>query len=528
MSPLKLSGAFIVLAAILIGTPGAALAQTSDDDQAVVSDIQARLFDDSVLKSLDIRVFCKDGVVTLSGAVNTELEKAAVERLARQEPGITEVHNNLTLVKALPPGTDSPTASDSANPAPDPNAAPATPTSTITVPSGFTLTIRMIDGIDSSTNKVGDAFHATLEDPLRIGDSIVAPKGTDVFGKLVRVDKNGKIAGAGKLSLALTGMQIKGQLVPISSATYEVAGKGRGKQSAERIGGGAAAGAVIGGMAGGGAGAAIGAGAGAAGGTLIQLITHGDRLRVPSESVLEFTLQQSVDLPRPDSQPVSASATPAAAAPPTPNSSAATANSSVANSVAGGLATSNAPAPATTNEPQASSTAAPQAQQTPPTQPADIRSVDFRNFSYHPACSNQDIQTENGHWEGGSEDSSEYFDVVSVTYGDLFNDGREEAIVLTACSGVANVQFGDILIFSEDATGPRVVAQLQPRDWGKGEEDNGGGFQVSGVEVANHDLTVRYYAGGSAAQPGWIITAIFHWDGHQFNRVSASRKEFTQ
>ena len=518
MSPLKFGYASILLAAFLIGTPHAAIAQSSVDDEAVASDIQARLFDDSVLKSMDIRVFCKDGVVTLSGAVNTELEKAAVERLAKQEPGVTEVHNNLTLVKALPPGTDSPTAVDSANPAPDPNAAPATPASTITVPTGSTLTIRMIDDIDSSTNKVGDAFHASLENPLQIGDTIVAPKGTDVFGKLVRVDKNGKIAGAGKLSLALTGMQIKGQLVPISSANYDVVGKGRGKESAERIGGGAAAGAAIGGMAGGGAGAAIGAGAGAAGGTLIQLITHGDRLRVPSESVLAFTLQQSVDLPRPDSQPASASAAPAAAPPAAPTPSAPAASSSVANSVAGGLATSNAPAAAPASDQQASPAAAPQAQ------PADIRSVDFRNFSYHPACSNEDIQVENGHWEGGSEDSSEYFDVVSINYGDLFHDGRDEAIVLGACSGVANVQFGDILIFSADAGAPHVVAQLQPRDWGTGELDNGGDFQVSDVQVVNHDLAISFYAGGSRAQPASVVTAIFHWDGHQFNRVSSSRK----
>jgi hypothetical protein len=175
-----------------------------------------------------------------------------------------------------------------------------TQTNSITLPSGTSITVRMIDDVDSSRNKAGDAFHASLESPLVANDTVVATKGADVFGKLVHVDKNGKIAGAGRLSLALTGIQIKGQLVPISSATYELVGKGRGKQSAERIGGGAAAGATIGGIAGGGAGAAIGAGAGAAGGTLVQLLTHGDHLRVPSESVLEFTLEQPADLPRDD------------------------------------------------------------------------------------------------------------------------------------------------------------------------------------------------------------------------------------
>lgn len=45
-------------------------------------DIQSKLFEDSPLKTRDVRVSSQDGVVTLSGIVNTDLEKAAVERIA--------------------------------------------------------------------------------------------------------------------------------------------------------------------------------------------------------------------------------------------------------------------------------------------------------------------------------------------------------------------------------------------------------------------------------------------------------------
>jgi len=99
------------------------------------------------------------------------------------------------------------------------------------------------------------------------------------------------------LTLELTGIRIYGNIVPVESTEYEVAGKGRGKQSAERIGGGAVVGAVIGAIAGGGKGAAIGATVGAGAGTAVQVLTHGEQVRIPSETLLEFTLQQDVTAP---------------------------------------------------------------------------------------------------------------------------------------------------------------------------------------------------------------------------------------
>jgi hypothetical protein len=164
----------------------------------------------------------------------------------------------------------------------------------ITIPAGTSLLVRMIDGVDSSKNQVGDTFEGSLESPLMVGDAVVAERGADVFGKLARVKSAGKISGGAELTLELTGVRIAGNIVPIDSTTYEVAGKGRGKESAGRIGGGAALGAIIGAVAGGGAGAAIGAGAGAAAGTTIQLVTHGEKVRIPSETLLEFKLEHDV------------------------------------------------------------------------------------------------------------------------------------------------------------------------------------------------------------------------------------------
>jgi hypothetical protein len=173
----------------------------------------------------------------------------------------------------------------------------AAPTEGIKIPAGTSLFVRMIDSVDSSRNQVGDAFHASLEDPLVVGNTVVAGKGADVYGKLAQVKEAGHISGGSELRLELTGIRINGSIVPIDSTDYDVAGKGRGGQSAGRIGGGAVLGAVIGGIAGGGRGAAIGAGAGAGAGTAVQLATHGEQVRIPSETLLEFRLQQEVMAP---------------------------------------------------------------------------------------------------------------------------------------------------------------------------------------------------------------------------------------
>jgi hypothetical protein len=184
--------------------------------------------------------------------------------------------------------------------APAAAAAPAhAASSTVTVPSGTHLLVRMIDGVDSSQNKVGDRFHASLEDNLVVNNVVVAPKGADVYGRLSESKSAGSISGKSQLRLELTGISINGQTQTIATSDYEVSGKSRGTQSAERIGGGAALGAIIGAIAGGGKGAAIGAGVGAGAGTGIQVLTKGEQVRVPSETLLDFTLDSPLTVTLP-------------------------------------------------------------------------------------------------------------------------------------------------------------------------------------------------------------------------------------
>jgi hypothetical protein len=162
----------------------------------------------------------------------------------------------------------------------------------VTIPAGQSLLVRMIDGVDSSKNHVGDVFHASLETDLTVGNTIVARKGTDVYGRLADAQKSGTFSGKSELQLELTRMVIDGKDYPVVSSDYTLQGKGQGAATAKKVGGIAAAGAIIGAIAGGGKGAAIGAAAGGATGAGVQVLTKGQQVKVPSETLLEFRLQQ--------------------------------------------------------------------------------------------------------------------------------------------------------------------------------------------------------------------------------------------
>src|SRR5690348_1898465 len=198
------------------------------------------------------------------------------------------------------------TAPSAAAPAPAPvikeAAAPVQATSAasganVLVPAGTHIVVRMIDGIDSDQNRVGDTFQASLEDPLIVDSTQIAAKGTTVYGKLEQAKSAGRIQGQSELRLVLTGIMLNGATRNIVTGDYEVQGSSRGHQTAKRAGIGALTGGVIGAIAGGGKGAAIGAGVGAGAGTAVSVMTHGQQVHVPSETVLDFTLEQPVQLP---------------------------------------------------------------------------------------------------------------------------------------------------------------------------------------------------------------------------------------
>lgn len=171
------------------------------------------------------------------------------------------------------------------------------PQKQVSIAAGTRILIRMIDSIDTTKQKAGYRFTASLETNLQSGNTVVAPRGTTVYGHLVSASSSGRMKGSSELSLELTDIVINGTAYPLLTSTYSIKGKGEGSNTAKKVIGGAGLGALIGGIAGGGKGAGIGVLVGAAGGTAIAASKKGEQLSIPSESLIEFRLQQPASLP---------------------------------------------------------------------------------------------------------------------------------------------------------------------------------------------------------------------------------------
>ncbi|MEN6537236.1 MAG: hypothetical protein ABFD89_26525 [Bryobacteraceae bacterium] len=202
------------------------------------------------------------------------------------------------------PAAPSPAAAPAPMAAPAPEAAPepakaaeaTDSTAAADIPAGTEIVIRMIDDVDSETSRVGQTFKASLDEPIVVNSKTVVPRNVDVTAKLVEDQQSGKLTGRTELTLALVDITIDGKQVPVITQEVTQASESRTGRTAKVVGGTAALGAIIGAIAGGGKGAAVGATTGAGAGAAVQVLTKGQRVRIPSETRLTFTLKNPVRL----------------------------------------------------------------------------------------------------------------------------------------------------------------------------------------------------------------------------------------
>ena len=301
----------------------------SRDDAQVASDVQGKINADSNIQNKQITVNANRGVVTLTGSVNNDLERSSAANDASQVDGVKTVVNNLELSNAgLPAAAPAEQPSSAINePAPRPRAtrptrraapsrnysessasntgigssapastysAPAEPVrpASVTIAEGTPVSVVLIDGLSSESNHDGDTFRATLSAPL-VGenDQVAIPANSEIEGRVVTAHPSSHFSGHSELVLQVTKISAGGKSYDVNTSEWSKQGTGRGKRTAETIGGGAGIGALIGALAGGGKGAAIGAGVGAAAGTGVQGVTHGEAVRLAPETRLDFRLQ---------------------------------------------------------------------------------------------------------------------------------------------------------------------------------------------------------------------------------------------
>jgi hypothetical protein len=329
------------------------------DDASLTAALQSRIAGDGALSNEPIQSAVQDRVATLSGTVSSDAARSLAAADAAQVAGIKTVVNNLTVqapqpmvaAAATPPPPAPMPVAPKPKPAPAtrpkpapvvPDAPPAEPPApqvavappppppppaqdlppappppppvpefrNITVPPGTTIPIRITETLDSATTQQGDLFTGTVAADVIIDGLVVIRQGTPVSGRVSAVQEAAHYKGSSLLTIELTSISRRGERLTVTTDPYSVKGKGRGANTAEKVGGGAAVGAILGGIIGGGKGAAIGAAAGGGVGAGANTITRGEQVQIPSESLVRFNLTSTLSIKVPTKETDSTTTSP--------------------------------------------------------------------------------------------------------------------------------------------------------------------------------------------------------------------------
>jgi hypothetical protein len=317
----------ILMLAMVLGVLAGCSRKSTRTDAQIATEVQNKIYRDTVIQDRQIEVYAANGVVTLNGDVNNDAERALAASDAATIEGVKTVVNNLQVQQAYvaPPAPAAkrnklymseaesrlarhrkPSENEAANsaagaleadnvppPAPVQQAPPLppqppAPPQKVTIPAGTQLTVRLDNPLDSERNQIGDTFCGSLSNPIVLDGETVIPSGAEVVGRVADVKSAGRFAGNSVLTLELTSLSVNGRTYNLQTSQWSRAGNGEGKNTATKVGVGTAAGAILGGVFGGGKGAAIGAATGAGAGTGVAVSKKGQQIRLPAEAVLNF------------------------------------------------------------------------------------------------------------------------------------------------------------------------------------------------------------------------------------------------
>jgi hypothetical protein len=329
------------LALVFAGCKTAAPAAA--DDATLNQQVQAKLFADRNLSGQSIQASVQSGIVTLNGSVTSDSARTIASGDVAQVAGVKTVVNNLVVQPASPttnaaatppppmpalvprkkpakpsaivrqpPYQPAPIQREAAAPQPmppppqpqpqvqaqlpppPPPPAPVPVVHNITLSAGTAIPIRITQTLDSATTQTGDKFTGAVASDIIVDGMVVLPQGTPVTGHVDAVQDAAHYKGSSLLTISLSAIDRHGERIQVATEPYTKQGEGRGKNTAEKVGGGAAVGAILGGIFGGGKGAAIGAAAGGGVGAGANTVTRGQQVQIASETVVRFKLSDPI------------------------------------------------------------------------------------------------------------------------------------------------------------------------------------------------------------------------------------------
>ena len=164
----------------------------------------------------------------------------------------------------------------------------------VTLPAGTAIRVSLNHAVSSDQSRAGDAFAATVSEPVLVDERTVIPAGAQARGVLVDAQESGRLEGVARLRLALAEVEVNGEWYDVHTTAISRRGSNHDRNNLKWIGGGAATGTVIGAIAAGGKGALIGGPIGAGAGVAAAAITGKKDIGFSAERELTFELTEPV------------------------------------------------------------------------------------------------------------------------------------------------------------------------------------------------------------------------------------------
>lgn len=347
-------GVAVLSAGMAFGQDTAVATSSQRTDGQIEMDVVRALDAEQSLKNDLITAATIESEVTLAGTVSSDASKKLAESIAAKVPGVTKVHNNLTVgnpqeaQNAQAPQVPDPNDNGpqtAANAPPDSGSASGYPqqpqapdqgqypqpgqypqqgqyppqypqgrpqygsqyppqyrqqtpqyrmaTGPVTIPDGTLLQLRTMESVASKHAMDGQPVQFTLISDVTYGGVLAIPRGAVLHGVVTESHQpgSGHLSGNPVLALTLTSLDLGGQTYQVTSDEFRVKGPNKAGATVGNALGAGLVGTIIGCAIGRGAGCAVGAATGVAAGTAATAASSGPGVWIPAEALVSFHLR---------------------------------------------------------------------------------------------------------------------------------------------------------------------------------------------------------------------------------------------
>lgn len=157
----------------------------------------------------------------------------------------------------------------------------------------------------------------------------------------------------------------------------------------------------------------------------------------------------------------------------------------------------------------------------------DIHKVDFKNFTYSAHClgeTPENIRVKNGEYSKETQQDGYvdrfYFQVFSISYGDVTGDGLDEAVTLTVCNTGGTGNFSEGMVYAMKGGKPSMIARIP------GGDRADGGLRAARIEdgllvVESNAMSDQ----GGLCCPEFIVTTKYKVAGGKLQQSGKAVKE---